>query len=66
MEERGAELIMGGHDVRIEQDEHRRTQVFIDGKKIENVFYVNYEHDASELPVVTIKFYPGTLNIAKK
>lgn len=57
---------MGGHNVRIEQENERVANVYIDGKKLEGVQYVNYRIGVNDIPVITIEFIPGTLNFDKE
>ena len=51
------------HDFEIEQFNHNHAKVMIDGKEMQGVTYANYEIGVGDIPEITIRFIPGTLNL---
>lgn len=52
-------------DIRIEQEDLRTSRLFIDGKELNGIQYIQYRIGTDDVPVITVEFIPKTLNINK-
>lgn len=51
-----------GNKVKIIQEGYGKTKIFIDDIEVKNVQYIDYNANVNEVPMITLRFIPETLN----